>query len=711
MQITETLEDAPQHERSATLFEAVLRYTEHSDETLRCAALRALAAREQASPRARAAALGALLDVDPDVRTDAMDALRKLAKPEDAETIRASLLGDPVREVKEAALAILGQIADPESKQAISLLIEGRSEHDVAWEDEAGTWDEWLEVQAFAIEAAAQTHDASFIPALLDARDGAGGDLDHLVFSAFAGMGEAGAVALMNAVQEETGLSRKRALSALSKSYPASLRPLRASILADESAAVRRLALPLVAAESDDAEQLAFRDPDADLRAEALARFAPSHREWAIRAVRDPSEHVQAAGVRMIAPPLDPAVREALLPNLQAWMFTAGAELAIASSDLLAHTAPSEALDPLLALARNASRPLTARVAAVRAMAGLADERVLVTLQDLLALPAAQVRLMALNCLRERAGEEGADVPAIFVAAISGKLLPPDEDAPQTDTPSPSAPEASDVGAGRGEQAQRTIHISPEGEILELDNPEHAGQSTLAQITRPEANAPHTDGDDAGEPKSRSARRRVAVEGTVDIGSDLRRRAIELCAGLEHLDMEVALLAARKAEDPMIARAAFAALAERARTASTCSAALTACLADGVKSADPDIRARALRGRGAENAAQSLRQFAVSDEDPMVRVAALETLEASGLNGPSACLSDRARPVRATATRMCLAGHLGSVAEAVKRLSEGNDPEHLGVVISSDAGAEAWARAELDAGSRRAALILQALAW
>ena len=52
------------------------------------------------------------MDPDPDLRADAMAALVRCARPEDAPAIRRSLAGDPVGEVKVAAVQALARLKD-----------------------------------------------------------------------------------------------------------------------------------------------------------------------------------------------------------------------------------------------------------------------------------------------------------------------------------------------------------------------------------------------------------------------------------------------------------------------------------------------------------------------------------------------------------------------------------------------------------------------
>ena len=70
---------------------AILPFCSHDNDVLRCAAIRALAAQDAQGTGIREALLKAILDEDPDVRSDAMEALAAHALPGDVLTLRGSM--------------------------------------------------------------------------------------------------------------------------------------------------------------------------------------------------------------------------------------------------------------------------------------------------------------------------------------------------------------------------------------------------------------------------------------------------------------------------------------------------------------------------------------------------------------------------------------------------------------------------------------------
>ena len=153
-------------------------YLRAPEEPIRCAAARALGALgdENAAP----ALVHALLDPDPDVRADAMGALVRCARPEDAPAIRRSLEGDPVGDVKTAAVRTLARLRDDASTPLLRALARDRCESEVAWEE--GSWDDWLDVQVAAITALGDMGAEAAVDDLIRAReDEAAQELDPVV--------------------------------------------------------------------------------------------------------------------------------------------------------------------------------------------------------------------------------------------------------------------------------------------------------------------------------------------------------------------------------------------------------------------------------------------------------------------------------------------------------------------------------------------------
>ena len=185
----------------------IARHLQSEDEVTRCLAAKALGiiggniGGNTGGDVGADALVAALMDTDPDVRADAMDALVICARPQDAAQLRRSLIGDPVQEVKVAALRVLAHLGDQESIALIRRLAVDRAQDTVSWEDTAGMWDDWLEVQIAAVEALGELDASEAVEDLLAARsDEFGQELDHVVFSALSRIGDGGIAALTGRV-------------------------------------------------------------------------------------------------------------------------------------------------------------------------------------------------------------------------------------------------------------------------------------------------------------------------------------------------------------------------------------------------------------------------------------------------------------------------------------------------------------------------------
>lgn len=277
---------------------AILGHIQSENEVIRCAAVRALGCYGTADPRSREVLLSLLRDPDPDVRSDAIEALAPLVRRQDAAVILQSLQGDPVREVKLAAIQILVGLEDSTCIPQLRALAKSKCEDAIAWEDEIADWDDWLDVQIAAIDGLGSLGVTDSIEDLLAAlNDEMGQTLDIPVFRALAQLGKPGLVWLLASVEAGQGLSRKRAADALAEVDPELLRAHLDQLLQAEEVALRLLGLDFLSVDMPQAEAMAFADPSEQLRCVALRRFAQARPEWVIAALTDPSETVQSTAL------------------------------------------------------------------------------------------------------------------------------------------------------------------------------------------------------------------------------------------------------------------------------------------------------------------------------------------------------------------------------------------------------------------------------
>ncbi|MEM8657987.1 MAG: hypothetical protein AAGF22_07810, partial [Pseudomonadota bacterium] len=461
-------------------------WLESQNEVLRCAAIRATSGLCEDVDAQRETLLTALMDTDPDVRTDAMEVFAPLARDGDAGTLLLSLSGDPVREVKLAAIAGLGGLQCPEASTLLRSLARSRAEDQVAWEDEDSDWEDWLDIQIVAIKALGQMGDASAIPDLLAARDDEYGQtLDVQVFEALSLMGADGVRALFDILHHETGLARKRVADALASAAPEALALHLDDLLAAPEGQLRALAVTLLPADDPRGAQICHADPDPDVRCASLRHCAAVDPSLPIAALSDPVELVQATALELLPDDLDPAFQATLGDNLLAWVSTSGPTLSAKAARYLARYVPTGALDTLTTTTEDPERPLQTRIAAVQALGRMPEAPKPEDLQTLLANPAHQVRTAALVLLRDLTSAGDALCADLFARAIAGTLLSPE--ARNLELPDEAG---QALGAPKGEGGPRRIRITRDGDIV--DDTDHApeGASTLAAILNDDAVEP-----------------------------------------------------------------------------------------------------------------------------------------------------------------------------------------------------------------------------
>ncbi|NIA69926.1 hypothetical protein HBA54_15085 [Pelagibius litoralis] len=669
----------------------VLRHLREGEDVVRCAAARALAA--LGDSKAAPALVEALLDEDPDVRIDVMAALVQCARAEDADAIRRSLMGDPVKEVKVFAIEALGRLADGASVPLLCALAKDRCGHDVAWEDDTGMWDEWLDVQVAAIAALGAMGAGDAIETLLEARsDELGQELDAAVFNALAEISEGGVAVLAGLLRDRSAAVRAGAFRALSKARKDVLMPLSGLFAKDANAEIRQLAIGCLDAGDPLASRLALADPDAAVRRAGVAAFAASRPEIAQAALGDPDEEVKAIALEALVSGPEPLITDDLAANTTAWMASGGLRLATACATLLPAIAGLEAEGPLCEVAVDVQRPQELRIAALRSLGGFASDTTVEVLRRAATDPVRQVRAVALASLAvlSKAPENPMRPAAadLLIAAIDGRLSEPDPEARGADPEQQGvlgalgASKIEEGGAGR-------IVISRDGEILPADGPSGGGQedapesnvvegrfprSTLDAIQGPEpvsseaeGEAAPDDAEDLAAGYTKSRRRRVAVDGPDDIGDDLRLIALGVAADCPGEGIEGALVESLGSGDSVLRIAAFKALAQRGESLPL-SPATEAALVTALGDVEPVVRgyaAQAVAGCSAD-AADKLLAF-LDDPDAIVRAVALRHAAATAPERAFDGLRDDSLLVRRAALESVIAS--GRAADLEKAMT------------------------------------------
>ena len=665
--------------------EALSPYLTSENEVLRCAATRALATARADDTEAKKLLEALLLDPDPDVRSDAMAGFARLAGPEDAATLRRSLEGDPVREVKLAAIDALARLGDTASVPLLRALVLSRAEDRVAWEDEGGDWDDWLDIQIAVIDALGRMDVQDAIKDMLAARDDEFGQtLDMPVFNALGRMGDEGAIWLLAVTQTETGLARTRAVGVLADMAPGALRDHVPELLGSDDADLRIIAVRLLPPESAEAAQLVTGDPAAEVRLAALDHCLIAQPDLAREALKDSAPRVQAAALAGLPLPLEAGFHDTLVDNMLVWIAQGAPTLMLSAARHLPRFAPNRAEQPLLSLIADADRPLEARVAAVRALADMRPEVPTGTLATLLENPAQQVRTAALTLLRDRAGDDIAQ--EVIAAAITGALLPDDA----RNVTREEEPDAPDVAAPKGEgEGPGSIRITRDGDIVAAtveDGP--TGGSTLSSILAPMAEETPDLAEDTPEESKGKRRKRRPVEGPDAIATALMREALSVCGMVAGAQVDAAVLTQTRADDGDLLRAAWQALRARCTTSDICAqarhAAETALSAD-----DPVIRLAAFDVLCAGGLSEGHLAGALADRDALIRARAVEHV------APEAALQhlgDDAQPVRRAALQRIEVEATGPVIRsALDRLIAAERADSLGVLLQLRAEARAMA--------------------
>lgn len=632
------------------------------NDVIRTGAVRAAAALAMGDDRVRVALLDSLLDEDPDVRTDAMDALVHCARAEDADTLRRSLLGDPVREVKHAAIRALTRLNDTASIGIFRKLANSRADDDVAWEDENDAWDDWLDVQIAVIDALGQMGAKEAIDDLLAARDDEEGQvLDGPVFAALAAIGDKGLVWLLAIAQSEQGLGRTRALELLATVQSDVLVDFAEVLVGDSSAEVRRLALPLLTADDPRIEELVLHDPDDGVRCEALCMFAADQPDFAILALSDKSESVQAAALDHLLFPLEDSLQSALTDNAIAWLQFAKEKLAIAAAHILPQLASDRAVEPLMDLARDTTRPLEARLAAVSALANLSDVSATERLITLMGNEAQQVRAVALTRLAERCRAGDGAAGQALAMAMEGTLLSPDRAVVVH-----AAETGADLAMSKADDASRGhLHISRDGDIVETESGDtnDAHLSTLDAIQRVRRAETQPDlAEDTPEESAPKRRYRRAVEGPETIADDLRILALVIAGDAHGVAIEVAIVEAVESADDALRLAAYSALLKRAQTDRNSPPTVDLALV-GLADDNPAVRSTAAEILALHPANKVALEAFLEDPDALVRAVAVR--HAATNEQALSALEDTALVVREAALAKVLATGQDDLASSV----------------------------------------------
>ena len=396
----------------------------------RCAAARALGSMglaESVEPLIKA-----LLDEDPDVRTDAAFALGALNDPASAEKLMENLVGDPESDVKRAAIKALIAMRYEPVVPLLRKLAVSRSEEDVAWDEEAfytDEWDSWIDIQMSAFEGLGVFAPEEAVPEIIEAMlDDEAQDLTEPGLRALARMGEAGALAIID--QYGLGDTRmcRRIVRAVGMSDNPHLDDLRGGMVADVKPEIRRLALENLEATDDRLKPL-FGDEDGSVRAAVVKHAGLQNTLLLWDLIKDPDPVVRVEVFKIIKTNPDKFKDEDLEKAVQKAITGDPDAAKQAALALIALKGP-EAAKGLLHVLSNAEIPQKFRVGVIEAVEKAGDIAVPALLQAA-GDTDRQLRLAALTALAEIASNDPKwpnDAGLGLITGLNGELvLPPEE--------------------------------------------------------------------------------------------------------------------------------------------------------------------------------------------------------------------------------------------------------------------------------------------
>ncbi|MEO1248407.1 MAG: HEAT repeat domain-containing protein [Pseudomonadota bacterium] len=611
-------------------------------DVVRCAAARVLAILGDQTVAERL--VDALLDEDPDLRVDAMGALVRCARPQDADAVLESLTGDPETDVKRAAIRVLAKLKHQASLPIISALAKDRCEEEIAWQNDTIGWDEWNDIQPEAIDALGELGSEEAVSALCEVHASEwGAEFEPSIFAALARIPGTGVQTLTNHAMATEGRPRARAFAALSKADPSLLEPLVPVLKDGEDVDGRLLAVRALADDQAALADMALRDPAASVRRAALEALSPPCYDTAFAALSDEDETVRAAALDQLRLCESGHDNADILANVEAWAGAADTRLACACVGYLTDQPGPNSLAVLTALAENVDRPQEVRVDALRGLATFDDSVALDTLASMIIDPTRQVRLAALTSLAAIARSEQAELANaatdFLCQAMNGAIQAPMRDGQGSDDGSDdlAAPKMEGTPSGR-------ITITPDGDIVDADDDAMEEAEATSTLNAIQSSAP------VEQPQPHKKRgKRVAVDGPNDVSTDIRVLAYGV-AGDNHSDVvALALAQGVQSSETQLRTAVFDAIARRADGMALESQLVQAAIS-ALADEDPFIRGKAAHAvaKGAADPGSLLGGLA-RDSDAIVRAIAVGELAQRDSEIAIQAMQDPSPLVRGTA--------------------------------------------------------------
>ncbi len=645
----------------------------------RCAAAAALG--RIGDPRSVDVLIEALLDEDPDVRTDAASALANNPDPRATDQLMQNLLGDPCAEVKDAAIRALTALRHQPLVPWLRRLAV-RRDPEIVWDDGKfydDGWDDWVDIQVQAIKSLGDFAVEDAVGDIVVAVDDEmGQDLTEVGLGALACLGEPGVAVLVRFLDSKDHRQRRLAVKYLVEADAMSARKALAAALADSSAEVRLAAARGLAVHDAKDPRLAalFDDRDPVVRAGAVALCGRDHPDHLEAMLSDPSEKVRRAVLAIVSDNPQCLDAERITAQLTDALSANDPETAAVAADALASVAPATAFDVLARVATDDRNITEARVGALKALARLDDSRRIQTATALAADDERQIRYQALVALARMAGAEGEEAAlASLMAALRGESAPQPEDADETEI---TAGEGTDDGeiqiltdddSNAGPEVERSEEPVPTStleSILGGDSPHlQAVQRTSSKVELSDR-----DLEFLGLARSKVRKKRVDPAPKIAPHLDVPRFAARVAGDVHRHEMATALSAQLTAKDPELVLAALESLTRIAAQLRTLPQPIIDTLADMVGGKESQRRLLALRALGVTDTPRAMRvlRACLHDSDSFLRTESLRALSAQGALEPvqaESLLNDPDPGVRLAA------------AEALSRIGDDENCETL----------------------------------
>ena len=648
-----------------------------------------------------------LLDEDEDVRTDVAAALAELADSRSAEPLMQNLLGDPCWEVKLAAIDALTKMGHSDLVPWLRRMLKGKDE-EIVWDEsefyETG-WDDWVDIQVKVIKALARFGDQEAVPEIVEALDDEyGQDLSEVAFTAFAGLGDAGAAALASyATSDNARLRRAVTVLGTVDNIVASETMTRA--LVDEDADVREAAGRAVATRdpADPRLEMLLLDRKPEIRAAFVALCGRYYPGRLSDMLSEDNNVLLAAVLQEIIK--DPALIEemGLKGRLLEILDTAGPETAALATSALMQVSPEDMETPLLEKLADPETALEIRLAVIKAVASRPGEAVLQVLEGVLGDDQRQVRLAAMTALADysKVAEDFSDeAGGVLLAALRGEIVLPPEDSDETpetfeETSDEIAADAGDADpatdvsvedAGEEVTVSETIEmaqsVQPVRSVAEIEAEETVAAASLPEEVeievRPGSTLAALLDDEPGtvdeepvestpvelteedldymELTNQKPRRKVmSPETTLAPHQDVRRYAARVLGDFPQEDVTMALAGVLTDEDRDLVITALDSLARAgAETTALPNEVVDALLAIS-ETQDNDVRIAVSKALAHVNTGEAIArmQAYLTDSSSFVRAEAVHGLALAGQvdAGVEACLGDEAPSVRMAAAR------------------------------------------------------------